>query len=95
MSVFVISEGFSSKHCKCRIWQYLFSSPTCDKRHLIHACVDRPNIIGENLAMRTATNIGYSVEEAVASWYARGLAYDYTNERTNPATGEEQLDNEH
>ena len=68
-----------------------FRKLSCDIIHFIDAGVDRPNIIGENLAMGTAKNNGYSVKQAVASWYAQGLEYDYTNEQTNPVTGEEQL----
>ena len=68
-----------------------FPKLSCDTIHFIDAGVDRPNVIGENLAIGTAMNNGYSVKQAVAFWYAQGLEYDYTNEQTNPVTGEEQI----
>ena len=72
----------------------VFSQRVSDTMHFIHAGVDRPNIIGENLAMVTAESKGYSVKQAIASWYTQGLKYDYTNEISNPATGEEHLAND-
>jgi len=73
----------------------IFNKLDMIKLHFFCVGVDRPNVIGENLEMDIAENNGYSVKQAVASWYAQGLKYDYTNEISNPATGEEQLLNEH